>query len=92
MNLKDDIRPVSYVKLHTADVLKQVNSTRRPVYVTQNGEAMGVIMDTYSYEKMQATLGLLKLIAQSEKEIEEGKVVEQSDVFSEIEKKYFSNE
>ena len=50
MKIKEDIRPISYVKAHAADMLEQVNKTRRPVFVTQNGEAKAVLLDSESYE------------------------------------------
>ena len=91
MNSIEDIRPVSYVKSHTADVLKQVNTTHRPVYITQNGETRGVLIDTRSYENMQKSLGLLKIIAQGENDISNKKVKKNKDVFSALEKKLFAD-
>ncbi|MHB1653275.1 MAG: type II toxin-antitoxin system Phd/YefM family antitoxin [Desulfitobacteriaceae bacterium] len=82
MNIKEDIRPISYIKANAAEILEQVNETHRPVYVTQNGEARAVLLDTESYEKMKKTLGLLKLLAQSERDIVEGKIVAQEDFFA----------
>jgi len=51
VNIKEDIRPISYIKANAAEILAQVNETHRPVYVTQNGEAKAVLLDTESYEK-----------------------------------------
>jgi prevent-host-death family protein len=87
MKIKEDIRPVSYVKAHTADVLNQVNKTHRPMYVTQNGEAKAVVLDSDTYENMKNALGLLKLISQGEEDIKNGKIVSQDEVFSSIENK-----
>ena len=91
MNSKEDIKPISYVKSHTADILKQVNTTHRPIYITQNGEAKGVLMDTESYENMQKTLGLLKVLAQGENDIANNKVRKNLDVFTKLENKFFAN-
>jgi len=91
MKSTEDIRPISYIKSHAADILKQVNSTHRPIYITQNGEAKGVIVDTESYENMQNALGLLKLVSQGEKDIENNNLTEQSKVFDSIESKFFKN-
>ena len=82
MNIKEDIRPISYIKANAAEILAQVNESRRPVYVTQNGEAKAVLLDTESYEKMKKALGLLKLLAQGERDIVDGKVLSQEDFFS----------
>ncbi len=82
MNIKEDIRPISYIKANAAEILAQVNESHRPVYVTQNGEAKAVLLDTESYEKMKKALGLLKLLAQGERDIVDGKVSLQEDFFS----------
>ncbi len=86
MNIKEDIKPISYVKSHAADVLRQVNNTHRPLIVTQNGEAKAVLLDTESYEKMTNALAILKLVSQGEKDIIDGNVKKQSDFFSLIDK------
>jgi hypothetical protein len=31
MNISTDIKPISYLKSHAADILKQVNETHRPI-------------------------------------------------------------
>ncbi len=82
MNIKEDIRPISYIKANAAEILEQVNETRRPVYVTQNGDARAVLLDTESYENMKKAIGLLKLLTQGESDIVDGKVLSQEDFFS----------
>lgn len=81
MNLKEDIRPISYIKANAAEVLDQVNESHRPIYVTQNGEARAVLLDTESYEKLKNAIGLLKLLTQGEDDIANGKVLSQEDFF-----------
>ncbi len=81
MNIKEDIRPISYIKANAADILAQVNESHRPVYVTQNGEAKAVLLDTESYEKMKKALGLLKLLAQGERDIIDGEFLTQEDFY-----------
>ena len=85
MNITSDIKPVSFFKSHTADVLKQINETHRPVIITQNGEPKGVLQDPESYENMRKAIGLLKLIAQGEESIKQGKTKTQEQVFENIE-------
>jgi prevent-host-death family protein len=66
------IKPISYVKANTAEVLRQVNETREPVVITQNGEAKAVLQDVGSYEELQESLALLKLIAQGKRDLDDG--------------------
>jgi len=87
MNLKEDIRSISYIKAHAAEILKQLESTRRPIFVTQNGVAKAVLLDAESYEKMKKALGILKIIAQREKDVKKGEFLPQDVFFASLEKK-----
>ena len=82
MNVTDDIKPISYIKTNAADMLKRVNETHNPIVITQNGEAKAVLMDTKSYQDMKNSLGILKLMAAGEKDIENGDLVENDSVFN----------
>jgi prevent-host-death family protein len=85
MNTKEDIRPVTYLKSRAADLLNQINTTHRPVIITQNGEARGVLQDPESYDSMRAAIGLMKLIAQGEEDVRAGRLIAQDHLFSRIE-------
>lgn len=87
MNLKDDIRPISYIKTNAADMLRRVNDTHNPIIITQNGEAKAVLLDTESYQSMKNSLGILKILSQSEKNIDENELYTQESVFSELDEK-----
>lgn len=89
MNLSEDIKPISYLKSKTADVINNVNENQRSVIITQNGEAKAVIQDIKSYENLQNSLNLLKLIVQSENDIENDKTIPQDEMFNDLEKKLF---
>ncbi len=65
-------------------MLRQVNNTRNPIVITQNGEARAVLMDTDSYQEMRDALGFMKIISQSEAEIAKGKVVNHDDLMEQI--------
>ena len=88
MNIKEDIRPISYIKANAAEILAQVNETHRPVYVTQNGEAKAVLLDPESYEKMKGALGLLKILSQGESDIVEGEIISQEKMFADFEREF----
>jgi prevent-host-death family protein len=87
VKISEDIRPVTYLKSRAADLLEQINVTRRPVIITQNGEPRAVIQDPASYEQMQSAIVMLKLISQGERDIQEGRSKPQEDVFDRIGKK-----
>jgi prevent-host-death family protein len=86
MNISSDIKPISFLKSHAADILKQINETRRPVIITQNGEPRAVLQDPESYDNMRKAIGLLKLISLGEEDIKQGNIKTQDSVFKDIEK------
>jgi prevent-host-death family protein len=88
MKLNEDIKPVSYLKAHTADMLLQVNETQRPIFVTQHGEAKAVLIDAQSYESMRKAIGLLKLLAQGEADVRAGRLIDQAKMFAEMDKQW----
>jgi len=80
MKLSTRIKPISYLKAHAADVVRDLAERREPLIITQNGEAKMVVQDVASYEQTQETLALLKILALGMRQIEEGRVRPASDV------------
>lgn len=74
MRYSTQIRPISYLKANAAEVLQELNENRRPLVITQNGEAKAVIQDVASYEETQETLALLKILALGNQQVAQGKV------------------
>ena len=74
MRYSSQIKPISYLKANAAEVLKELAEQRRPMVITQNGEARAVIQDVASYEETQETLALLKILALGNQDIEAGEV------------------
>jgi len=87
MKLAEDIKPITYVKTHSRDLLKEVNTNKRPIVITQNGSARAVLLDIASYEKQKNTMSMLKLVAQGEHDIKKGNLVEQEEFFEEMDKR-----
>ncbi len=74
MKLSSQIKPISYLKAHAAEIVRYLDEQREPLVITQNGEAKVVIQGIKSYEQTQDTLALLKILALGTRQIEEGKV------------------
>lgn len=74
MKLSDQIKPISYLKANTAEILRRMAERREALVITQNGVAKAVIQDIASYEQTQETMALLKILALGNRQIEEGKV------------------
>jgi prevent-host-death family protein len=84
VKLSRQIKPISYLKAHTAEIVRNLAKQGEPLIVTQNGEAKVVIQDIDSYEQTQETLAMLKILALGNRQIEEGKVQPATDVFKRL--------
>jgi prevent-host-death family protein len=74
MKLSDQVKPISYLKAHAPEVIRNLAEGREPVIITLHGEAKAVLQDIASYEQTQETLALLKILALGNRSIEEGRV------------------
>ena len=45
MRFSTQIKPISYVKAHAAELLDRITEEREPIIITQNGEARAVLVD-----------------------------------------------
>ena len=84
MRYSSQIRPISYLKANAAEVLDRIAEDRRPLVITQNGEAKAVLQDIVSYEETQETLALLKILALGNDQVAAGKVSSLAEVVDSI--------
>ena len=63
MGIQDRVKPISYLKANSAEIIRDLGQGGAPLLITQNGEAKAVLQDIGSYEETQETLALLKLLA-----------------------------
>jgi len=84
MKLSTRIKPISYLKAHAAEVIRDLNELQEPLVITQHGEAKAVMLDVKSYEQSQETMALLKLLALGTREVEQGKVRTATEAFRQV--------
>ena len=82
MASKHDIRPITYLKNNTADLVREVSEEEKAVIITQNGEAKVVVMDVDVFDRWQKAMAILKLAAQGEADVAAGRVVSQREAFA----------
>jgi len=75
MKLSSQIKPISYLKANAAEVIRELPHQSEPLVITQNGEAKAVLLGIESFETMQETLALLKILALGNQQIGSGKVI-----------------
>jgi prevent-host-death family protein len=86
IDLVQNIKPISYVKAHTTEVVKTVGETKSPIIITQNGEAKAVIIDIESYQKTLNAINLAKLLSFSEIDLKNGDTVTHEEAKKRFEK------
>jgi prevent-host-death family protein len=84
MKLSSQIKPISYLKAHAAEIVRNLSGQAEPLVITQNGEAKVVMQGIESYEQTQETLALLKILALGTRQVEEGKVQPASEVIQRL--------
>ena len=72
MKFSEAVKPISYLKTHASEVVRDVAENRKTLIITHNGEAKVILQDVKVYEKTQESIALLKILALSGKEIKKG--------------------
>lgn len=87
MRYSSQVKPISYLKAHAAEVLMQLAESREPLLITQNGEAKAVLQDVASYEETQASLALLKILTLGNQDVAEGRLKPAAQVLARLRSK-----
>ena len=81
MRTASNVRPITYLKHRTADLVREVSAGGRAVTITQNGEAKVVVMGVEAYDRWQSAMALLKMLALAEADVAAGRTVPQATAF-----------
>ena len=84
MKFSTQVKPISYLKSHAAEIVRDITESREPMLITQNGEAKLVVMDVRSYEEYEQTLALLKILTLGNRESEQGHYRPADEVFADL--------
>ncbi len=86
MKFSRQVKPISYLKSHAAEIVKSISESGEPMLITQNGEAKLVVMDVESYEQQEQTMALLKLLALGRRDAEQGRFRDADHVFADLDR------
>ncbi|MBQ7641307.1 MAG: type II toxin-antitoxin system Phd/YefM family antitoxin [Acholeplasmatales bacterium] len=82
-----NIRPSAELRNKYNEISNLCKETREPVYITVNGHGDTVILSLEQFNQMQAELELLKMLAESEEDVRNGRVSPIENTFNDIRKK-----
>jgi prevent-host-death family protein len=84
INLRENVKPISYIKTNAAEMMKYVNERKNPIIITQNGEAKAVLMDIETYQDTEDAFALMNIIKIAEDDVKNGKLRKADDVFKDL--------
>lgn len=84
MRYSTQIKPISYVKAHAAELLDRITEEREPIIITQNGEARAVLVDVESYDAVQETMAMWQILAIGKRQMEAGKTYPLAEAIDKI--------
>ena len=84
MKLSESIKPISYLKAHASELVREISDEHKTLIITQNGEAKVVVQDLETFEQTQESLALLKMLAQSSQNKRAGKVKTSEQAFKSL--------
>lgn len=67
-----DVKPISEFRANAASLVQQVQRTRRPLVITQQGKSAAILLDVSEYEKLLAKIELLQDVQTGESQIDGG--------------------
>ena len=77
------IIPVTDLRQDAASVLKRVGESREPFVITQRGRVAAVLLSSEAYQRAESERQMLRLLAQGEREIAQGRGVDLDTVLAE---------
>jgi prevent-host-death family protein len=87
MDIARDIQPLTYFRRQSAEVVKRLKTTRRPMVLTVNGKAELVVQDAESYQRLldiAAQADAREGIRQGLEEVSRGRTRPSREVFDGI--------
>jgi prevent-host-death family protein len=72
---------ITHLKTHASRIVRDLADGGRTLAITQNGRAKAVIMSADTYERWTQALGLLKLLAHAEADVDAGRTVSGREAF-----------
>ena len=75
VKFSEDVVPLGNLKINPGKIVSQVDSTHRPVLLTNRGRGVAVIQSLHDYEIESEERAFMKAVVQGFVDIEEGRTV-----------------
>jgi prevent-host-death family protein len=84
MKYSQAVKPISYLKAHASEIVRDLTEHQATMIITQHGEAKVVVQDIHLYEQTQESLAMLKILAQSRNSLQVGRFKPVDQAFSDL--------
>jgi prevent-host-death family protein len=91
MDIVKDIQPMTAFRNHSADFMRHLKETGRPVILTVNGKAAAVVQDAEAYQRLldlAAEVSAAEGIRQGLEDLAAGRTRPAREVFAELRAEY----
>lgn len=78
------IRPSADLRNHYNEISKQCKESRQAVIITVNGRGDTAVLGLQDYFQMKSELELLRILAESQNDVENGRVSSMQSTFDEL--------
>lgn len=79
-----NIKSISYLQSHAAQISKALEMDGNPFFITQNGDASMVIESVKRYQEKEVLIAALKIVALGEKDRLQGKGIGVADARAQL--------
>jgi prevent-host-death family protein len=82
--MRQSILSLSEFKADASRLLDKVRDEPATLVLTQNGRARAVVEDYEHYQARERALVMLKLMAQGERDVADGRLIDQDQMFTDL--------
>jgi prevent-host-death family protein len=75
IHVAEDIVSLSDFKNHASKMLRQVQTSRRPIVITQNGKPAGVLISPAAFDYLSYKNRFIKAVEKGLADVEQGRVL-----------------
>lgn len=80
----NNIRPLTDFKNNMKAYIKELNSNKQPIVLTQRGKSAAVLLDAEKFQEMQDQIEFMRKIALGLEDYKQGRLHSISDTFAEL--------
>lgn len=92
LQLNQDVRPLTDVRKHLAEMVARVQSTNRPLVLTQHGRAVAVMLSPAEYDEIAYREEFVKAVNQGLAEADAGNLIPHAEAMKELRRRQSERE